>query len=44
VVPNRDLYEAIRARDLEVHLLGDCSDLSYIEGSILDGARIGRAI
>jgi 2,4-dienoyl-CoA reductase (NADPH2) len=44
VVPNRDLYEAIRARDLEVHLLGDCSELSYIEGSILDGARIGRAI
>jgi len=41
---NRELAEALAGLGAEVHLVGDCKGVGYIEGAILDGARIGRAI
>lgn len=41
---NRELGEALAAMGCEVHLLGDCRGVAYIEGAILDGARIGRTL
>ena len=41
---NRELGEALAAMDCEVHLLGDCDGVGYIEGAILDGARIGLTL
>jgi 2,4-dienoyl-CoA reductase (NADPH2) len=43
-VENRGLAEALQERGVEVHLLGDCSGVGYIEGAITDAARIARAI
>jgi 2,4-dienoyl-CoA reductase-like NADH-dependent reductase (Old Yellow Enzyme family) len=44
VVENRGLAEALGNLGPEVHLLGDCKGVGYIEGAILDAARIARAI
>lgn len=44
VVPNRDLFEALGAQRPELHLLGDCNEIRYVEGSIADGARMGYRI
>jgi NADPH-dependent 2,4-dienoyl-CoA reductase/sulfur reductase-like enzyme len=44
VVPNRDILPSIQALGCEVHLIGDCDQLSYIEGSILAAARVARSI
>jgi 2,4-dienoyl-CoA reductase (NADPH2) len=41
---NRGLAEALQELGLEVHLLGDCSGVGYIEGAIMDAARVARAI
>jgi 2,4-dienoyl-CoA reductase-like NADH-dependent reductase (Old Yellow Enzyme family) len=41
---NRELGEALTTMGCEVHLLGDCSGVGYIEGAILDGARIARSL
>ncbi len=44
VVPDRRLADAIGTRGADMHLLGDCREICYLEGSIADGARSGRAI
>jgi NADPH-dependent 2,4-dienoyl-CoA reductase/sulfur reductase-like enzyme len=44
VVPNRGLCDELRERGREVHPLGDCAEVRYIEGSMTDGARMGREI
>ncbi len=41
---NRGLAEALEGIGAEVHLLGDCSGVGYIEGALLDAARIARRI
>jgi len=41
---NLGLAEALQELGVEVHLLGDCSGVGYIEGAILDAARVARAI
>jgi 2,4-dienoyl-CoA reductase (NADPH2) len=42
--PNRGLADALAGMVAEVHLLGDCKGVGYIEGALLDAARIARAI
>jgi len=44
VVPNHDIAPAIEALGGELHRIGDCDELGYIEGAILAGARIARSI
>jgi 2,4-dienoyl-CoA reductase (NADPH2) len=41
---NRSLAEALEGLGAEVHLLGDCRGVGYIEGAIMDAARIARTI
>jgi 2,4-dienoyl-CoA reductase (NADPH2) len=43
-VPDQDLFE--KAKDLcpEIHLIGDCNEIGYIQGAMADGARIGRSV
>jgi 2,4-dienoyl-CoA reductase (NADPH2) len=41
---NRSLAEALRGLGYELHLIGDCSGVGYVEGAIMDAARIARAI
>jgi 2,4-dienoyl-CoA reductase (NADPH2) len=41
---NRGLAEAIADLGPEVHSIGDCDGIGYIEGAILDGARAARQI
>ncbi len=43
-VPDQGLFEKAKALCPEVHLLGDCSEIGYIQGAMADGARIGREI
>jgi 2,4-dienoyl-CoA reductase (NADPH2) len=44
VVENRDLGEALAGLGAEVHLVGDCKGVGYLEGAMLDAARSARAI
>jgi 2,4-dienoyl-CoA reductase-like NADH-dependent reductase (Old Yellow Enzyme family)/ribulose 1,5-bisphosphate synthetase/thiazole synthase len=44
VAENRSLADAVGDLGIEIHLLGDCKGVGYIEGAILDAARIARAI
>lgn len=44
VQENRALADSLAGLGAEVHLLGDCKGVGYIEGAIRDGARIARAI
>ena len=44
VLEDTALAEAIAALGGEVHQLGDCSGVGYIQGAILDAARTARAI
>jgi 2,4-dienoyl-CoA reductase-like NADH-dependent reductase (Old Yellow Enzyme family) len=44
VVENRSLADAFAGGGPDVHLLGDCKGVGYIEGAILDAAQIARAI
>jgi len=41
---NPGLGEALQKDFSEVHLIGDCSGLGYIEGALADAARIGRKL
>ena len=41
---NLDLAEALEELGLEIHRLGDCQGIGYIEGAMMDAARIARAI
>jgi hypothetical protein len=43
-VPDHDLFDKVKPLCPEVHLLGDCSEIGYIQGAMADGARIGRDI
>ena len=44
VVENRSLPDALGELGPEVHLLGDCKGVGYIEGAIMDAAQIARAV
>jgi 2,4-dienoyl-CoA reductase (NADPH2) len=44
VVPDRRLADALRPLGLETHVAGDAERVGYLEGAILSGARIGRAL
>jgi len=44
VQENRTLAEALASAGAEVHLLGDCKGVGYIEGALLDANRIARQI
>jgi len=41
---NRGLARALEGLGAQVHLLGDCRDVGYIEGAMMDAACIARAI
>jgi 2,4-dienoyl-CoA reductase (NADPH2) len=41
---NLGLARALEGLGLETHLLGDCHGIGYIEGAIMEAARIARAI
>ncbi len=41
---NRDLAERLAGLAPEIHLLGDCKEVGYIQGALMDAARIARAI
>jgi NADPH-dependent 2,4-dienoyl-CoA reductase/sulfur reductase-like enzyme len=41
---NLALAEALRARGGELHVVGDCGGVAYIEGAIHEGSRIAREI
>jgi 2,4-dienoyl-CoA reductase (NADPH2) len=41
---NRSLARALEGLGAEVHLLGDCRDVGYIEGALMDAVCIARAI
>jgi len=41
---NLGLAEALEGLGVEIHLLGDCHGVGYIEGAIMEAARIARAI
>ena len=44
VQANRGLAEALAGLGAEMHLLGDCKGVGYIEGALLDANRIARQI
>jgi 2,4-dienoyl-CoA reductase (NADPH2) len=44
VEPHEELANEIRALGIEVHAIGDCRGVGYLEGAIADGARVARAI
>ncbi len=44
VEENRGLAEALRGLGIDVHLVGDCTGRTGIEGALHDAARVGRAI
>ncbi len=41
---NRSLGEALAKQHAEVHLIGDCSGVGYIEGAIAEGNRVGQQL
>ncbi len=41
---NRGLAEALQGLGIDVHLVGDCTGRTGIEGALHDAARVGRAI
>jgi 2,4-dienoyl-CoA reductase (NADPH2) len=41
---SRALAEALEGTETELHLLGDCSGVGYIEGAILEGMQVGRSV
>jgi hypothetical protein len=41
---DRSLGEALGGLGIEVHLLGDCDDVGYIEGAILGAARVAGSL
>ncbi|MBW2396859.1 MAG: FAD-dependent oxidoreductase, partial [Deltaproteobacteria bacterium] len=43
-VENRKLGESLAQLDGEVHLIGDCTGVGYLDGAFQDAARLGREI
>jgi 2,4-dienoyl-CoA reductase (NADPH2) len=44
VVPDQRLALDLAAQGLETHVVGDAQQVGYLEGAILSGARVGRAL
>ena len=44
VLDNRSLAEAFAGCAAEIHLVGDCGGVGYIEGALRDAARVARMI
>jgi NADPH-dependent 2,4-dienoyl-CoA reductase/sulfur reductase-like enzyme len=44
VVPDRRLAEALAPLGIATHVVGDAEHVGYLEGAILSGARVGRAL
>ena len=44
VTPNRELANALHGLSCEVHTIGDAETIGYIEGAMLSGAQLGRAL
>jgi len=44
VVPDRRLADALAPLGLDTHVVGDAEHVGYLEGAILSGARVGRAL
>jgi len=44
VVPDRRLADAVRPLGKQMHVIGDAEHLGYLEGAILSGAEVGRAL
>jgi 2,4-dienoyl-CoA reductase (NADPH2) len=44
VVPDRRLAEAAQRLGLEAHVVGDAERVGYLEGAILSGTRVARAL
>jgi NADPH-dependent 2,4-dienoyl-CoA reductase/sulfur reductase-like enzyme len=44
VAENRGLADALGGCGAAIHLIGDCRGVGYIEGAIMDAARVARAI
>jgi 2,4-dienoyl-CoA reductase (NADPH2) len=42
--PDRAVAEALAGCGADVHLIGDCQGVGYLEGALMDGARVARAI
>lgn len=43
-VPNRELAKTLESLTCDVHAIGDGNEIGYIEGAMLSGARLGRAL
>lgn len=41
---NPGLTEALAGLGATVHLVGDCRAVGYLEGALMDAARVARAI
>jgi 2,4-dienoyl-CoA reductase (NADPH2) len=44
VVPDQRLAHALAPLGLDTHVVGDAEHVGYLEGAILSGARVGRAL
>jgi 2,4-dienoyl-CoA reductase (NADPH2) len=44
IVPDHRLADALAGSGLEVHVVGDAASVSYLEGAIWSGARLGREL
>ncbi|MFN8544428.1 MAG: FAD-dependent oxidoreductase [Candidatus Binatia bacterium] len=44
VQPDRALADALAGLGPEVHTIGDCREVAYLDGAIADAARVARAI
>ena len=44
VRPNNQLFQAIHAEGIEVHMAGDCWHSGQIARAVADGARIGHLL
>jgi len=44
VVPDQRLAQALTLLGLDTHVVGDAEHVGYLEGAILSGARVGRAL
>ncbi len=42
--PNLHLADAIKSLGMEIHTIGDCTGVGYIDGAMNDAARLGRRI
>jgi len=44
VVPDTSMADSLEGRVRELHVIGDASEVGYLEGAMLAGARVGRAL